>query len=396
MRKSFAIAWVQFRMTLKSKATLATMFGMPVAFIIIFGLMLGGGMGDADSTPKAQTYPIAIVDQDQSLAATLLTEALKQEPTLTVQPAERAGVEKLLADYKISAGLVIKPGFGDAVANGTRADLELITHPGTNLQVSIGPVIQRVSLQLTSDLNLALKIAGGPDEAKVRAALQQIADERAARGVTLVAEPVSRPVKSSGGGYDGLNHSALGYTVMAVMMSILLMAGTILYERQHGTWARLLNTPTSRLGLMGGYVLSFYVTGMFQFLVLVIGTRFIFGIHWGAWFPLLAVGSAMVLAAAGIGLFLAGLVRTYEQQQTVGVVFVIATSMLGGLFWPLEFMNRTMQRIGYMTPQAWAMEALTEVSLRGGSWANLTWPLIVLLALGVIFAGAGLVRVRYE
>jgi len=396
MRKSLAIAWIQFRMTLKSKATLATMFGMPAAFIIIFGLMLGGGGGDSDSTPKARVYPIAVVDQDQSLASTLLVEALGQEPNLALQSADREQVDKLLSDQKITAGLVIPQGFAERVSEGKPADLELVTSPGANLQVGIGPIVQRVSLQLTTDLNLAERMAGQADEAKIRSALAEIAAEREKRGVTLTAEALAKPVAETGGGYNALNHSALGYTVMAVMMSILLMAGTILYERQNGTWGRLLGTPVSRGSLLTGYVLSFYLTGMFQFLVLVLGTRFIFGIHWGPWLQLLAVGSAMVLSAAGIGLFFAGLVRTFEQQQTIGIVFVIATSMLGGLFWPLEFMNQTMQRIGFMTPQAWAMQALNEVALRGAAWVNLAWPLTVLLALGLLFASAGLLRVRYE
>jgi ABC-2 type transport system permease protein len=108
------------------------------------------------------------------------------------------------------------------------------------------------------------------------------------------------------------------------------------------------------------------------------------------------VGAATVLASAGMGLFLAGLVRTFEQQEAVGVIFVIATSMLGGLFWPLDILSPAMQKIGHFTPQAWAMDGLTEVALRGGSWAELVWPLTVLLGLAVVFSAAGVLRVRYE
>jgi ABC-2 type transport system permease protein len=143
-------------------------------------------------------------------------------------------------------------------------------------------------------------------------------------------------------------------------------------------------------------MLSFFVTGMFQFTVLVLGTRLLFHIQWGPLLPLFAVGAATVLASAGMGLFLAGLVRTFEQQMAIGVIFVIATSMLGGLFWPLEILSPTMQRIGHLTPQAWAMEGLTEVALRGGTWAGLALPLAVLLGLALVFSAVGVRRVRYE
>lgn len=393
MRKSLAIAWTQFRITMKSKAALATMFAMPIALILIFGLMLGGG---SSSAPKSKVYPVALINEDESLPATLLVEALRQEAGLAVKPGTRAGLNKQIADAAVVAGFIIPRGFGEAVAAGRQAEPELILASGANLGLGLRPIFERAAGQVAADYTLALKLAGSADEAKVRAAMSRIATERAQRGAGVRAEPVVRPAAEAAGGYNALDHAALGYTVMSVMMAILMMAGAILYERQHSTWGRLLTTPTDRVTLMAGYVLSFFFTGMVQFTVLVFGTQWLFHIQWGPLLPLFTVGAAMVLAAAGIGLFFAGIVRSYEQQQTIGVVFVIATSMLGGLFWPMEFMSPTMQRIGYLTPQAWAMQALNEVALRGGAWANLAWPLTVLLALAVLFATAGLLRVRFE
>lgn len=400
MRKSLAIAWIQFRIVMKSKAALGTMFAMPLTFILIFGLMLGGGnassSSEAPSTPKGRTYEVALIDEDGSLPAVLLAEGLKQEPNLALVTARRDELDKLIADMDVLAGLVVPQGFGAAVTAGKRAELELITYRGANLEWGLKPIFDRAVAQLAADYSLALKLAGSGDESRARAAMQEIAAQRSKLGATVKAEPVSRAVEKAENEYNALDHSALGYTVMSVMMMILLMAGTFLYERQHGTWGRLLTTPTDRIPLLTGYMLSFFFTGMVQFAILVFGTRLLFGISWGPLLPLFTVGAAMVLAAAGIGLFFAGIVRTHEQQQTIGVVFVIATSMLGGLFFPIEFMSPSIQRIGYLTPQAWAMQALSEVALRGGDWANLAWPLTVLLSLALIFSMAGLLRVRYE
>jgi ABC-2 type transport system permease protein len=56
----------------------------------------------------------------------------------------------------------------------------------------------------------------------------------------------------------------------------------------------------------------------------------------------------------------------------------------------------TMQRIGYLTPQAWAIDGFREVMLRGGAWSGLMWPLVVLLGITAVFLTAGVLRVRYE
>ncbi|HYG58133.1 MAG TPA: ABC transporter permease [Symbiobacteriaceae bacterium] len=400
MRKLLAVATIQFRMTLKSKAALAAMFGMPLALIIIFGVLLGSaldGGSDTAPTPSARIYPIAVIDEDQSLASTLLAESLGREVTLKVRPARRSEVAKLIADAKVSAGFAIPRGFATAVAAGQAPTLELIPAPGSNLDMGISPILQRAADQLAGDYSLALRLAGSTDPAQVRAAMTRVADERTRRGAVVAAEPLVRQAAGQQAVSGGtLNHAALGYTVMSVMMSILMMAGVFLNERQHGTWGRLLTTPTNRTSLLAGYMLSFFVTGIFQFSVLVLGTRLLFGIAWGPLLPLFAVGAALVAASAGLGLFLAGLVRTFEQQTAIGVIFVVATSMLGGLFWPLDILSPTMQRIGHLTPQAWAMEGLTEVALRGGSWAGLVLPLTVLLGLAVVFSAIGVRRVRYE
>lgn len=70
--------------------------------------------------------------------------------------------------------------------------------------------------------------------------------------------------------------------------------------------------------------------------------------------------------------------------------------MLGGVYWPLDLVSDTMRRVGYLTPQAWAMDGFREVMLRGGSWSGLARPLVVLLTLAAVFMAAGLRRVRYE
>lgn len=392
MRRVLAIVLTQLRLTAKSKGALATMFGMPLGLIVIFGLLIGGGSG----TPRAQIYPVAVVDEDQSLASTLLIESLQAEESLAIRTTTPAEVDRLIANARVAASLVIPHGFATAMDEDRSIDLELTTLRSSNLGQGINPILRRSLRQFDADYRLARQMAGATgSEASIRSALEKISTERAIRGAELAQREVAAPT-AEGPTFSALTWSGLSFTVMSVMMSILLMAGTILYERQHGTWGRLLTTPTSRLTLLIGYLLSYFITGMLQFLLLVVGTRLLFGLQWGPWLPLLAVGAATVLAAAGVGLMLAGLVRTYEQQQTVGVVLVIATSMLGGLFWPLEIMSPTMQRIGHLTPQAWAMQGLTEVALRGGQWANLVWPLTVLLSLAAIFTTAGLLRVRYE
>lgn len=44
-------------------------------------------------------------------------------------------------------------------------------------------------------------------------------------------------------------------------------------------------------------------------------------------------------------LLIAGIVRTFQQQQAVSALVVTSTSMLGGLFWPIEIVSPLMQSV---------------------------------------------------
>lgn len=386
MKTIFSIAGLQFRLMLRSKATLAVMFGLPLVLTLIFGGMGQGG-------PAA--YPVAVVDQDGTAATGQVIAALAADPSLRVRRAAADEVSGLMANYKAVAAVVLPAGFQQALDAGAGPEVQLIMPPAGNLQVAIRPALERAVTAVAGEYALAARLAGpGAGAADLEAAFATIAAGREQIGVTTAVHAVETVAAAPR--LSNVSERALGFTVMFVMLVVFSMSGVILEERQNGTWGRLLATPAARAQVVAGYVLSFLITGLFQFAVLVTASTLLFGVTWGPLLPLAAVAAALILCAAGLGLFLAGLVRTAEQQRTVGSIVIIATSMLGGVYWPLEFVSATMRRIGYLTPQAWAMDGFREVVLRGGAWAHLVWPLTVHVALAAIFMTAGLSRVRFE
>lgn len=393
MRQVLSITLLQFRLALKSKGTVAMVFGMPLLLTLIFGLLIGGGSDGSGG----QTFPLAVVDSDASFASQKLVEALREEKTIGLRVARNEEVTRLFADKVIAAAVIIPSGFEDDLSAGASPEVKLVAPPGGNLQLAVWPVISREAARVAEDYRLARRIAADPaSAAALQAAYDRVTRERQALGISTSHERVQRAKAKPDQRLSNLGERALGFTVMFVMMLVFSMSGVILQERQRGTWGRLLVTPTARASVLTGYLLSFFVTGLFQFAVLVGASSLLFRISWGPLLPLAVMAAAFILCSAGMGLFVAGIVRTYEQQQVVGVLFVNATSMLGGVYWPLELVSDAMRRIGYLTPQAWAMEGFREVMLRGGAWSGLVRPLIVLLALAAIFMTAGLARVRYE
>ncbi len=152
---------------------------------------------------------------------------------------------------------------------------------------------------------------------------------------------------------------------------MLSATGTILKARQLGVWSRLLEAPVSKVQILTGYILSFFLIGWIQFGVLMILTNSLFNVQWGNLLGVIILVSVLLLAVIGLALLLASIVKTTEQQSALGNIVVISTCMIGGLYWPIEIEPAWMQTATNFVPQTWAMRGFTELIVRGGTLADI-------------------------
>jgi ABC-2 type transport system permease protein len=412
LRTIVAICVNQLRLQFSQRSNLMVMFVMPILFTLIFGKLFAGGGSAA--------IGLAVVDLDRSVVAQRLTALIQGDPSFSVQVADEATLATLVEDRKIEIALLIPAGYGADLLAGNNPPLEIRAVPGGN-SARARLLINQHSLQIAQAARVARVLATAapagtapapdaagspapattsvpagaagvnPDPARVAAAFQQAMDAYAAlpRGYAVTTQ------SRQGASLSATSFYALGFSITFLMMSLVTMTGVFLEERNRGTWQRILTTPATRGQVLAGYLLSFVAAGWIQFGLLMGLSHLLFGVQWGSFPPLAAVVTALIIAISGLGLFLAGLVKSAEQQRSLGGLLANVTSMLGGVYWSLDLVGPTMQKIAYLTPQAWAMDGLREVMLRGGQWEQLALPIAVLLGMGLLFTTAGLARVRY-
>jgi ABC-2 type transport system permease protein len=102
------------------------------------------------------------------------------------------------------------------------------------------------------------------------------------------------------------------------------------------------------------------------------------------------------LAATGLGVMVSTLVRTRGQMSAVMAAGATALSMLGGAYWPLDFVNPTMRLVANLTPTGWAMQGLTDIVVRGQGVAQAVLPTLVMTGMAVLFLVVGISRLRLE
>jgi ABC-2 type transport system permease protein len=398
MRKIATLAWLNLEQVFKDRAGLFTLVALPLMLTMLFGTVMGGGERKSN---------IAVADLDRTEISAEIVAAF--DPAVySIHRVDEETARAMAASGEAVAGIVIPKGFSDDVLGGVDTTLTMYKDPRSTSVIAAQQVLtgraERVAANaLTSKCiqqALAGASAGGAAYSAPSSDLFRYADDmwEPQPPVFLRTLSVSRTkVRASTEQPMGFSQYSLGFTLMFMLFMAMGSAGGFLDEREQGTLARLLTTPTTKVQLVLGKVAGIYATVIFQASVMIVFGVALFHVPWGD-DPL---GVAMIissfgLAATGLGVMISSLARTRGQVSALTAVGATAMSMLGGAYWPLDIVSPVMRTIALFTPVGWAMTGLTNVVVRSQGAAQAVMPALALLGMAALFLGIGVSRLRLE
>jgi ABC-2 type transport system permease protein len=148
----------------------------------------------------------------------------------------------------------------------------------------------------------------------------------------------------------------------------------------------VLSTRVGMNGLLAGKWLYLSLMGIAQLSIMFLWGRVAFQLDLFRHVPGFLVMTAFTaMAAAGFGLLLATIARTRAQLSGMATIIILIMSSLGGSMFPRFLMSETMQKMGLLTFNAWALDGYLKVFWRNAPLAAL-WPqLLVLTLLTIVF-----------
>ena len=173
---------------------------------------------------------------------------------------------------------------------------------------------------------------------------------------------------------------AAGIGVMFLLFSITGASGSLLDEVDSGTLDRVLSTRVGMSGLLAGKWMFLTLMGAAQLTLMFLWGRIAFGLDLFHHVPGFVVMTAFTAAAAaGFGLVLATAARTRAQLSGMSTIIILIMSSMGGSMFPRFLMSETMQKIGLVTFNAWALDGYLKVFWRNAPLVAL-WPQLLVLA----------------
>jgi ABC-2 type transport system permease protein len=199
-------------------------------------------------------------------------------------------------------------------------------------------------------------------------------------------------------GFAGANGAEQLVPGMAVLFAFLntALVGTLFFrEHAWGTWDRLRASGASTLDIVLGKVAPLYVVNLAQMVVLFVAGRFLFGYRPNGSMVALAIAVATFVAVlVAFGVMLVAVFRTMDQALVIGNVGGMLMAGLGGALSPASSLPGWAQALAHASPAYWALQVMSDISLRHAGLGHLVAPLLALLGFGALFSGVAAVRFR--
>ncbi len=368
---------------------------MPIALGAFFGYLFGGS-GNGGQPAKVH---VAIVQQDSGAISNKLVDSLKAEATLDVILLPLDEAKQRVGKGKLSAALVINPGFGEAargaLLNGqSKPKLNVLYDPSDNASlglvrgVATQHVMRIVSADALAGYGGAASDAGSSPTSKAIAAL-------AGRGFDIPFTMEMQALSANPAQYNGYAHSFGGMAVQFILFMAIDAGISILLAQRLGLWNRMLAAPLSNSTLLisrlvSSALISFGIM-LAIFTVAVLG----FKVHVsGSLAGLAGIAACFALMAASFGLLIAALGKSPEAARGIASFATIIMVMLGGAWVPSFFFPPWVQSITVFIPTRWAVDGFDAMTWRGLGMETALPAMGVQLAFALVFGGIALWRMR--
>ena len=358
---------------------LAVLFVVPAAFILLMSLALR----DAFSIDLQSALRIEVQNQDGGALSERFAQQVLSSPSFVASDD----------DPQLRVSLL--PGFSELLA--TRFEfaedyLDGEVEP-TILHLRYEPVLPPQA-RLAARLQLAHHLLSLQNDELVTSTLGY--DEQAASALRYLNQPDHLPISESLMGHadeapvpSASQHSTPAWLIFALFFSAIPIAGSLVTERLEGSLLRLRLLDVPGTLLLGAKAAAFHVIHLLQVaLMLMVGV-------WVA--PLMGADALQVpmaplrlwmlaastsVAALGLALVVAVLVRSHTQSTIAGGATTLLLAALGGILVPVSVMPPVMQSIASLSPMNWALQGFQQFLLSNAGVDQLVLPCVWLLAFG--------------
>jgi ABC-2 type transport system permease protein len=215
--------------------------------------------------------------------------------------------------------------------------------------------------------------------------------------LTMVIMKTTQKSALLGAGYrhvNGAEQVVPGLTVMFAFFWLVFVGRTFFAEHAWGTWDRLQMMASTTEVILGKLLPSFVVITLQMILLFVIGDLVLGLSSKGSMATLVILAPALAICVLALTFALVAFCTTMSQLDALGNLLMLVSASLGGALALTATLPGWAQSIAPAIPSHWAMQASTDVILKGEGFGAVIGPTAVLLGFAALFATLAAIRFR--
>lgn len=358
MRNLLLLVLNTLKVTFRRKGNIIVYLFLPVVGLLL-SIVIYSGAGSSD-------LRVGIVDMDNSRLSADFASALSSSNGYSMTSLSENDINASLLDRKQDAVIVVPKGFEKGVFESKPIKVELIAIKGQDTTVWL----QNYSnLYVRNLVDMVTASAGG------RSVFESIYSSYRANPLKVTAVELKDEKNSK-----LATVSSLGFLIMFIMLGAGLTSQFILNEKRSRTYYRICSAPVSPTSYIAANAATSLAIVVFQVILVQLLMKYAFRIETFVPDMLLFLILFMFgLVAVSISLVVTAFSNSSYMASTLSTLIITPTCMLGGCFWPVDFMGETMRKIAFFVPQRWALDAIQKLQ-SGSNLEGIAMNLVILLA----------------
>jgi len=368
MRKTWAVARKELRQIARDPLSLIMLVGLPAFMLVLYGFALNFDV---------RHVALAVQDLDGSRASRDLLSAFVNSTYFNVTAVAEAGddLERITRSRAAKVVLVIPRGFGDDLASGRRAAVQLLLD-GTD--ATTAQTILGYAGAITSESNLrllhgALARAGQPPPA------------RTDYEPRVFYNPELRSTQF-------LVPGLIGFLLM--LTAVLSTAMSVVREKERGTMEQIRVSPVRTVELILGKATPYLAISLIATGVIILAARVLFGVVVrGSYLDLFVVTVLYLVGALGFGLLISTIADTQALAFQVGLLTSLLPAMLlSGFIFPIRTMPVFLRGMTNLVPARHFLIVLRGIILKGAGLEPYLEQLAALALFAIVTLGLASLR----
>lgn len=343
---------------LRDRRTLAILFGMPVALVLIFGYTVTNEFKDAS---------VAVVNQAHDELSREFVEHLTSSGHFQlVELTERAeDLEAAFRSNRVKLGVVIPADFGEAFYRNKQANIQLIADA---TEPNYATTLISYANQMVRNFQQGHNQMPAPP--------YQISVE-----TRMFYNPQ----------LEGAYNFVPGTVALILMLICAMMTSlTIAKEKETGTMDLLLVSPLPPLLIILGKVTPYAVLSFIDAIIILVMGYVLFDVPIRGSVPLLL---GLCLLYLFVALALGVLISTKSPNQQTAMMtslftLLMPTMLLSGFLFPIASMPVLLQYISKIIPAKYFIQIEQAIMLKAASWEAVAFPSFVLTVMLLVLLTA--------